>query len=191
MQCRHHDCRTPTAALSTTWCFEVGHVAWTNATERKALWQPGGAEEGSCLCEGNRHLHLAYDEEDESLNEQTIFINILCLTVDKVCCCSVHRLWHLLKLLTPAYSIPWDALLCSAGKASRSSGCCSRWWCLGPLHAQRRTIPAHTIKTSHSFFYIVIIYMLPLPQDKKTKEKEYKHIFLQPTLTSTAAKSIW
>ena len=47
MQCRHHDCRTSTAALSTTWCFEAGHVAWTNTTEGQVLWQPGGAEEGS------------------------------------------------------------------------------------------------------------------------------------------------
>ena len=58
MQGRHHDCRTPTAALSTAWCYEAGHVAWTDATVGQALWQPGGAEEG------NRHLHLAYEEEE-------------------------------------------------------------------------------------------------------------------------------
>ena len=29
------------------------------------MLQPGGAEEDSRLCEGNRHLHLAYDEEEE------------------------------------------------------------------------------------------------------------------------------
>ena len=65
MQCRHHECRTPTAALSTTWCYEAGHVAWTNATEGQALWQPGGAEEDSRFHEDNRHLHLAYDDDEE------------------------------------------------------------------------------------------------------------------------------
>ena len=46
-------------------CFQPGHVAWTDATEGQALWQPGGAEEDSRLCEGNWHLHLAYNEEEE------------------------------------------------------------------------------------------------------------------------------
>ena len=41
------------------------HLAWTDATEGQALWQPGGAEEDSRLHEGNRHLHLAYDEEED------------------------------------------------------------------------------------------------------------------------------
>ena len=40
-------------------------MAGTDASEGQALWQPGGAEEDSRLCEGNRHLHLAYDEEEE------------------------------------------------------------------------------------------------------------------------------
>ena len=31
----------------------------------QALWKPGGAEEDSRLREGNRHLHLVYDEEEE------------------------------------------------------------------------------------------------------------------------------
>ena len=35
MQHRHHDCRTSTAALSTTWCYEVGHMAGTDASEDK------------------------------------------------------------------------------------------------------------------------------------------------------------
>ena len=35
------------------------------------LWQPGGAEEDSCLREGNRHLHLAYDEEEEVVKAST------------------------------------------------------------------------------------------------------------------------
>ena len=40
-------------------------MAGTNASEGQTLWQPGGAEEDSHLCEGNRHLHLAYDDEEE------------------------------------------------------------------------------------------------------------------------------
>ena len=47
-------------------------MAGTDASEGQALWQPGGAEEDSRLREGNRHLHLAYDddeEEEEGLTE--------------------------------------------------------------------------------------------------------------------------
>ena len=40
-------------------------MAWTDATEGQALWKPGGAEEDSRLREGNKHLHLAYDDEEE------------------------------------------------------------------------------------------------------------------------------
>ena len=40
-------------------------MAGPDASEGQAVWQPGGAEEDSCLREGNRHLHLAYDEEEE------------------------------------------------------------------------------------------------------------------------------
>ena len=40
-------------------------MAGTNASEGQAVWQPGGAEEDSRLREGNRHLRLAYDEEEE------------------------------------------------------------------------------------------------------------------------------
>ena len=50
----------------TTGCFEAGHVAWTDTTEGQALWQPGGVEEDSRLHGGNRHFHLAYDEEEDS-----------------------------------------------------------------------------------------------------------------------------
>ena len=38
-------------------------MAGSDASEGQAVWQPGGAEEDSRLREGNRHLHLAYDEE--------------------------------------------------------------------------------------------------------------------------------
>ena len=44
-------------------------MAESDVTEGQALWQPGGAEEDSRLCEGNRHLHLAYDEEEEEGKE--------------------------------------------------------------------------------------------------------------------------
>ena len=36
----------------------------SDASRGQAVWQPGGAEEDSRLREGNRHLHLAYDEEE-------------------------------------------------------------------------------------------------------------------------------
>ena len=39
-------------------------MARTDASEGQALWQPGGAEEDSRLHEGNRHLHLANDDEE-------------------------------------------------------------------------------------------------------------------------------
>ena len=40
-------------------------MAEPDASEGQALWQPGGTEEDSHLREGNRHLHLAYDKEEE------------------------------------------------------------------------------------------------------------------------------
>ena len=40
-------------------------MAGSDTSEGQAVWQPGGAEEDSRLHEGNRHLHLAYDEEEE------------------------------------------------------------------------------------------------------------------------------
>ena len=40
-------------------------MAGSDATEGQSPWQLGGAEEDSRLREGNRHLHLAYDEEEE------------------------------------------------------------------------------------------------------------------------------
>ena len=40
-------------------------MAGPDTSEGQAVWQPGGAEEDSRLCEGNRHLHLAYDDEEE------------------------------------------------------------------------------------------------------------------------------
>ena len=40
-------------------------MARTDTSEGPALWQPGGAEEDSHFCEGNRHLRLANKEEEE------------------------------------------------------------------------------------------------------------------------------
>ena len=40
-------------------------MAGSDASEGQAVWQPGGAEEDSRLREGNRHLHLAYDDDEE------------------------------------------------------------------------------------------------------------------------------
>ena len=40
-------------------------MAGSDASEGQAVWQPGGAEEDSHLREGNRHLPLAYDDEEE------------------------------------------------------------------------------------------------------------------------------
>ena len=40
-------------------------MAGSDGSEGQAVWQPGGAEEDSRLREGNRHLHLAYDDEEE------------------------------------------------------------------------------------------------------------------------------
>ena len=46
-------------------CYEAGHMVRTDASDGQAVWQPGGAEEDSRLREGNRHLHLAYDDGEE------------------------------------------------------------------------------------------------------------------------------
>ena len=45
-------------------------MAGSDASEGQAVWQPGGAEEDSRLREGNRHVHLAYDEEEEDRQKQ-------------------------------------------------------------------------------------------------------------------------
>ena len=47
-------------------------MAGSDASEGQAVWQPGGAEEDSRLREGNRHLHLAYDDEEEVVEPGTI-----------------------------------------------------------------------------------------------------------------------
>ena len=49
-------------------------MAGSDASEGQAVWQPGGAEEDSRLREGNRHLHLAYDEEEEK--EEDLYSNL-------------------------------------------------------------------------------------------------------------------
>ena len=52
-------------------------MAGSDASEGQAVWQPGGAEEDSRLREGNRHLHLAYDEEEE---DGIVCLFVGCLT---------------------------------------------------------------------------------------------------------------
>ena len=46
-------------------------MALINATEGQALWKPGGAEEDSCLREGNGHLRL---DEEECLGDFCFFV---------------------------------------------------------------------------------------------------------------------
>ena len=53
-------------------------MAGTDTTEGQALWQYGGAEEDSRLREGNRHLHLAYDDEEEEANNKKGRTNARC-----------------------------------------------------------------------------------------------------------------
>ena len=94
--------RAPHAALSTIWCYEAGHMAGSDASEGQAVWQPGGAEEDSRLREGNRHLHLAYDEEEEEEDTQS-------------CAYHVQHIKHLSPAMCP---VP----LCVKGQLS-----CSVW----------------------------------------------------------------
>ena len=51
-------------------------MAGSDASEGQAVWQPGGAEEDSRLREGNRHLHLAYDEEEEEEEEERFSLSL-------------------------------------------------------------------------------------------------------------------
>ena len=44
-------------------------MARTNTTEGQALWQPGGDEEDSHFCEGDRHLRPAYNDEEEEASD--------------------------------------------------------------------------------------------------------------------------
>ena len=45
-------------------------MARTDTTEGQALWQSGGAEVGSRFREGDRHLRLAYDKEEDEECQQ-------------------------------------------------------------------------------------------------------------------------
>ena len=49
-------------------------MAGIDASEGQALWQPGGGEEDSRLHDGNRHLHLAYDEEEEEDKNKNLYV---------------------------------------------------------------------------------------------------------------------
>ena len=57
----------------------VHPMAGPDASEGQAVWQPGGAEEDSRLREGNRHLHLAYDEEEEDTSDLKIGTSVATL----------------------------------------------------------------------------------------------------------------
>ena len=56
-------------------------MARSNTTEGQALWQPGGAEEDS-HCEGDRHLRLEYDKEEEEARA-TYQISSLKITINR------------------------------------------------------------------------------------------------------------
>ena len=43
-------------------------MARTDTTVGQALWQPGGAEKDSRFREGDRHLRLAYDDDEEEID---------------------------------------------------------------------------------------------------------------------------
>ena len=46
-------------------------MARTDTTEGQALWQPGEAEEDRRFREDDRHLHLAYDDDEEEKQKST------------------------------------------------------------------------------------------------------------------------
>ena len=48
-------------------------MAGSDASEGQAVWQPVGAEEDNRLREGNRHLHLAYVEEEEEVGPVSVY----------------------------------------------------------------------------------------------------------------------
>ena len=58
-------------------------MARTNATEGQALWQPGGAEKDSHFSEGDRHLRLTYDKEEEEEARATYQISSLKITTNR------------------------------------------------------------------------------------------------------------
>ena len=49
-------------------------MAGPDTSEGQAVWQPGGAEEDSRLREDNRHLHLAYVEEEGQKGRVSILL---------------------------------------------------------------------------------------------------------------------
>ena len=75
-------------------------MAGTDASEGQALWQPGGAEKDSHLREGNRHLHLAYNDDDE---EEDIIIHQMVEVARLICNIS---LW--LHLQLSAHILPFE-----------------------------------------------------------------------------------
>ena len=56
-------------------------MARADIAEGQGLWQPGGAEEDSRFREGDRHLRLGYDEEEEaSCSKNRVVFAVLLLT---------------------------------------------------------------------------------------------------------------
>ena len=50
-----------------------------------SVWQPGEAEEDSRLREGNRHLHLAYDEEERRRRQTKVHETWKVTQLDLLC----------------------------------------------------------------------------------------------------------
>ena len=67
-------------------------MAGTDASEGQAVWQPGGAEEDSRLREGDRHLHLAYDDEEKK--EVLVTLAIISGHVGQIVATSTSLLWR-------------------------------------------------------------------------------------------------
>ena len=97
LRCAH---ATQTSWLQNIYCSIVHYMMLWGRTHGRnphfwgqALWQPRGAEEDSRLHEGNRHVHLAYDDEEEEVvvpkvNTVTGFVaklfNIFCISCFRV-----------------------------------------------------------------------------------------------------------
>ena len=87
-------------------------MAGTDATEGQAVWHPGGAEEDSRLREGNRHLHLAYDddEEEEEITLRWFSGSFLHLAVRETFDMLSHVCW-LLACFASQQHVSWTHLL--------------------------------------------------------------------------------
>ena len=71
-------------------------MAGPDASEGQAVWQPGGAEEDSHLHEGNRCLHLAYDEERKKELPANCLQHIRTSGQGTIMCTSLSTHWALI-----------------------------------------------------------------------------------------------